>query len=290
MGSQFQIDGLLGRSVPVRDQTLALQCAAMSTVAEARPFSAVIPAGQRFYVGMSAIFVAIAFVGFMPTYWIPLAQGTLVAPPITHVHALLFYGWTLLLLRQTWLAAIGEMGRHRELGVAGVALATAMLFVGLNAAATSVRLADAAGAGDAGRRFAIVPVSGILLFAILVAAALMNVRKPEVHKRLMVVATASILQAATGRLFLLFLAPPLPPGEIRAGHPPPVFVTVLPGLAIDLPIIAGMIHDRRTTGRVHPVYWIAGACVLAVQVLRVPAGDTRIWAQIVQAMMAFFPS
>jgi hypothetical protein len=86
----------------------------MSVVAESRVFVPAVPAGQRFYVGMAATFVAIALIGFAPTYWIPLTRGTLEVPPITHVHALFFYGWTLLFLRQTWLAASGEMTRHRE--------------------------------------------------------------------------------------------------------------------------------------------------------------------------------
>jgi hypothetical protein len=259
----------------------------MSIAVDSRSFATTVPAGQRFYVGMSATFVAIAVIGFAPTYWVPLFSGSLAVPPITHLHAIFFYGWTLLLLRQTWLAASGEIGRHRELGVAGVALATGMLFVGLDAAATSLRHAEAAGFGDAARPFAIVSVTAIVLFAVLVTIALLNVRKPEVHKRLMLVATASMLQAAVGRWFLLFLAPRA--ASAAAVSPPPVFVTVIPGLVVDLLIVAAMIHDRRTIGRVHRVYWTAGAVVVAVQVLRVPLSATHAWGQIVQALVAFFP-
>jgi hypothetical protein len=260
----------------------------MSVVAEPRVFVPAIPVGQRFYVGMAATFVAVALLGFAPTYWLPLTRATLDVPPITHLHALFFYGWTLLFLRQTWLAASGEMTRHRELGVAGVALATGMLFVGLNASVTSVRRGEAAGFGDAARAFSIVSVTAILLFAVLVAIAVVNVRKPEVHKRLMLVATASILQAAVGRWFLLLLAPVRAAGAGPVG-PPPVFVTVLPGLVVDLLIVAAMIHDRRTIGRVHRVYWIAGACVLAVQVLRVPVSSTSGWTHVIHTLTTFFP-
>jgi hypothetical protein len=260
----------------------------MRTIAESRPAGAALLAGQQFYVRMAAVFVAIAVIGFAPSYWGPLSQGTLDVPPILLVNALLFYGWTLLLLRQTWLAASGEMRRHREIGVLGVALATAMLFVGLNAAVTSIRRGEAAGFGDTARAFSVVSVTAIALFSVLVAIAIVNVRKPELHKRLMLVATASILQAAVGRWFLLFLAPPRPPG-VSVAVPPPVFVTVLPGLLVDLPIVVAMIHDRRTIGRVHPVYWIAGACVVAVQVLRVPISSTAAWEGVVQALLAFFP-
>ncbi len=237
----------------------------------------------------AATFVAVAVIGFAPTYWIPLTRAKLEVPPITHVHALFFYGWTLLFLRQTWLAATGEVTRHRELGVAGVALATGMLFVGLNASVTSLKRAEAAGFGDAARAFSIVSVTAIVMFAVLVAIAVLNVRKPEVHKRLMVVATASMLQAAVGRWFLLFLAPARPVGVTGVASPPPVFVTVMPGLVANLLIVAAMIHDRRTMGRVHRVYWIAGACVLAVQVLRVPVSTTSAWAYVDQALVAFFP-
>ena len=54
-------------------------------------------------------------------------------------------------------------------------------------------------------------------------------------------ATVSILQAAVGRWFLLFLAPPLPPGG--QASPPPVIVSVIPALVADLLIVAAMIHD-----------------------------------------------
>jgi hypothetical protein len=186
-----------------------------------------LPVGrQRFYVGMAATCVAIAVIGFAPTYWVLLAGGTLDVPPITHVHAVFFYGWTLFFLMQTWLAASGKLTRHRELGVAGVALASGMCFVGLGMAISSIKRFEAAGFGDAARAFSIVSVTAIALFAVLFAIAVLNVKKPEVHKRLMLVATASMLQAAIGRWFLLFLAPPRPVGVTGLLSPPPVFVTV----------------------------------------------------------------
>ena len=49
------------------------------------------------------------------------------------------------------------------------------------------------------------------------------------------------------------------------------------------------IYNWRTRGRVHRAYWIAGAAVLAVQVLRVPVSTTHAWDQVVSALLAFFP-
>src|SRR5215213_2718166 len=110
----------------------------MSIAVQSRVPVATSAGSQHFYVRMAAACVAVAFVGFAPTYWIPIARGTLDVAPITHVHAVFFYGWTLLFLRQTWLAANGEVRRHQALGVAGVALATGICFVGAAMAVSSL--------------------------------------------------------------------------------------------------------------------------------------------------------
>lgn len=232
----------------------------------------------HFYVRIAAASVAVAVIGFAPTYWLPLLQGTLNVSPIFHVHAAVFYSWTLLFLAQSWLAANGKLTRHREWGVFGVALATTMCVVGMAAAITSLKKSMADGFGGAGQAFTIVPVSGIIFFAVLFTLALLNVARSETHKRLMLVATVSLLQAAVGRWFLLFLAP----ASVGDGpvSPPPVFVSVMPGLLSDLLIVAAMVHDRKTTGRVHSVYWVAGGALVALQVLRVPLSTTTAWTQV----------
>jgi hypothetical protein len=162
-----------------------------------------------------------------------------------------------------------------------------MVFVGAGMAIHSLKASIADGFEPAARAFTLVPVSGIVLFAILFALAIANVRDSEVHKRLMLVNTAGLLQAAAGRWFVLFLAPPTAPGV--AVSPPPVFVTVMPGLVVDLLIVAGMIYDWRTRGRVHRVYWIAGGVTLAVQVLRVPLSQTSAWLHMTNWLLALAP-
>ena len=172
---------------------------------------------ERFYFWMAATCLAVGVMGFAPSYWIRLAGGGLDVPPLTHIHALFFYGWLLFFMKQTSLASSGAVARHRELGIAGVALATGMFFVGTGMAFSSLRQSMAAGFGDAALAFSVVPFTGIVLFAVMFGIAIANVKRPEIHKRLILVATVSILQAAVGRWFLLFLAPPLPPG----GHAKP---------------------------------------------------------------------
>ncbi len=246
----------------------------MSTVAAS---SRVAISTHGFYFQMAIVCFAVGLIGFGPTYWMPMMRGTLSLPPILHLHAFFFYGWLLMFMRQTWLASTGEIARHRSLGLAGIALATGMCFVGIAAAVLSMRHAEALGIGPRGRAFSIVSITAAALFAALFATAIANVRKPEIHKRLLLVGTASLLQAAVGRWFVLFKAPGNLPETGGVSSPPPVFVTVMPGLLVDLLIVAGMIHDKRTQGRIHPAYWIGLVCVLSVQLLRAPLSETTAW-------------
>ena len=52
-----------------------------------------------------------------------------------------------------------------------------------------------------GIAFAIVPLSGILFFAVVFTLAIANTRRPETHKRLMLLAGISLLDAAVARWF-----------------------------------------------------------------------------------------
>jgi hypothetical protein len=217
---------------------------------------------------------AVGVIGFAPSYWLPLLSGTISVPPIVHMHAIVFYAWLALLIVQSHLAAARRLTRHRELGVFAVSLVTAMCFVGVAAAIHSMKQAEVAGVGDQARAFSVVPITGVFFFAALFAVALLNVRRPDVHRRLLLIATISILNAAVGRLFAMAIGAP-PPSSTLA--PPPIAFTVIPGLLADLLLVTAMVHDKIRLGRVHRTYWIGGAALLASQLLRVPIGGSETW-------------
>jgi hypothetical protein len=226
------------------------------------------------YLRLAYACAAVGVIGFLPTFWIPLLSGRLQQPSIVYVHAAVFYSWLALFVVQAQLAGSGRVRRHRAWGVFGVSLATAMCFVGTAAALHVIRAGDAAGLGDAARVFSVVPLTNILFFAVVFAIAVLNVSSVDVHRRLMLIATVSLLNAAVGRLFILALgaAPPVP-----GTPPPPVFVTILPGLIADLLLVPAMWQDYRRLGRVHRVFWIGGAALVASQVLRVPISRMPAW-------------
>src|ERR1700687_2803735 len=235
---------------------------------------------RYFYFHMALACIAVAFLGFAPTYWLPLAAGSFTSTPVVHFHGLLFFTWTLYFAFQTWLAASGRAARHRSLGVIGVSLATAMTIFGFLAAVNAMKRSAAIGQTDAGIAFAIVPLSGILFFAVVFALAIANTRRPEIHKRLMLLAGISILDAAVARWFLTFLAPPGPLG------PPPVPVTIAPALVAYLLLVVAIVADWRTRGRPHPVYFYGGAALLAVKLLNWPISMTAAWHSLAGGILA----
>ncbi len=229
-------------------------------------------AGTRwFYVGMAAVFVVIAFGGFIPTYWSKIAAGTFGGAPILHIHGLIFFTWTLFYLAQTSLVAMGRTYDHRSWGLAGIALATAMCFTVVLAAINSIKVAEAIGMGEQARQFSIVSLSGVVVFAVLFGAAIANNTRADVHKRLMLLSTVPLMEAASARVFMVLLAPP------GAVGPPPVQATIPPSIFVDLLIVVAMVYDWRTRGRPHPVYVWGGGVVVLSQIGAIALAGTPGW-------------
>jgi hypothetical protein len=215
--------------------------------------------------------MTVAFLGFAPTYWLPMAKASFPPIPVVHFHGLLFFAWTLYFVFQTWLAASGRIARHRTMGMIGVSLATAMTIFGFLVAVNAMKRSAAAGLTDEGIAFAIVPLSGILFFAVVFTLAVAATRRPETHKRLMLLAAISLLDAAVARWFLTFLAPP------GSSGPPPVPVTIAPAFVAYLLLVVAIVSDWRTRGRLHPVYLYGGAALIAVKLLNWPISLTPAW-------------
>ncbi|MDO9059284.1 MAG: hypothetical protein Q7U92_09750 [Bradyrhizobium sp.] len=235
---------------------------------------------QYFYFYMALSCVAVAFLGFAPTYWLPMTAGKLPPMPVVHFHGLLFFAWTLYFAFQSWLAASGQVVRHRTIGLIGVSLATAMTISGFLVAVNAMKRSAAIGQTDQGIAFAIVPLSGMLFFAVVFTLAIGYVRHKEIHKRLMLLAGISLLDAAVARWFLTFLAPPGPLG------PPPVPVTIPPAFVAYLLLVAAIVHDWRTRGRPHPVYVYGGIALLAVKLLNWPLSESSAWHSLAGGILA----
>jgi hypothetical protein len=234
---------------------------------------------RYFYLWMGVGYLIVAFGGFVPTYWSKVATGSFHGPTILHVHGLLLFSWVCFYFIQTALVATGRTMSHRNWGLAGISLFTLVIcsvFVGQIAV---IKAAEAQGFGDAARRFSAVALCALPLMAGIFVLAIANSRRPQVHKRWMVLLMSAMMTPAIARVFLTLFAPP---GADSAGPPPP-FVAVPPALMADLFIVVAIVRDWRTLGKPHPIYIYGGLVLLAQQLLTTFLAATPFWMHIATA-------
>jgi len=224
------------------------------------------------------VFVAIAFGGFIPTYWLKLMDGSFAGKPILHIHGFLLFAWVLFYAVQVNFVAARKMADHRSWGIAGVSLFTALAISIVLAAINTIKQGELTGFGSQAASFSIVTFSGIALIAAFITLAIMNVNRPDWHSRLMTLSFVPLLQAPMARPFAVLMTPP------GAVGPPPVFVTLPPAIVIDLILVAMLVYDRRVTGRFHPVTVWGFVAIVAVQVLCVPISTSPAWIATAKAI------
>lgn len=220
-----------------------------------------------FFSGMALLSLAIVFVGFMRTFYLSSYFGRPALSTLRVVHGTAFSSWVVLFAVQTTLIATGRRELHRRLGYAGAVLAAVMVPLGIALAISSAR-AGHAPPGLEPLPFLIIPFVDMVVFAPLVAAAVYYRRRAETHKRLMLIATLSLLGAAMARV---------------TGHPGAGGPLVFFGVP-DLLILAGVVYDRRVRGAVHPAYKWGGGAVVLSQVGRLALLKTALWLSIARVL------
>ena len=237
-----------------------------------------------FYVWMSAAIALFAFAAFAPTYWLQLPAGTFVGTPLVHMHSAIFTAWTLFLVSQSYLAAKGRIRDHRAWGMAGIGLATAVFMMGTAVAIASLRYRMAIGPGDTARSSFIVAITNMVLFSGFFIAAMVNAKRSETHRRLIFLATISLLPAAISRV-TYYMAKGSGPGlRPTLGPAPPVISQLMPHLlVIGAFILAGILYDWRTRGRPHSAWLIGAAVIVTALVVRAPLSDTGLWKGFAEA-------
>jgi hypothetical protein len=166
---------------------------------------------RTFSISVAFTAILIVFAGFSRSYYL---NGYFLRRNLTwvlHLHGLIFSLWFLLLPMQILLVAIGRTDLHRRLGVAGGFLAAIMVPLGVFIAIHAAKYGSpSTPPGVPPLGFLAVPLTDVFVFGMLVGAAILYRRKPEIHKRLMILATLSILSPAIGRIpFLLAFGVPV---------------------------------------------------------------------------------
>jgi hypothetical protein len=202
---------------------------------------------RLFFVVIAIAIISTAVVAFS-TALLKTDLVTQLASTWVKFHVVTFSSWLLLFFTQTVLVAARRTDLHRKLGVAGAVLAAVMIGITIQISFEAVRQGNAVLTMRAFEAviFYTVPHVDIILFAILVTAALRMRGKPEIHKRLMLLATIALLDAVADRLPFIWRGG-------RFAH----FVVQ------DLFVAAGVGYDLITRGRVNPAY-IWGGLLIAI--------------------------
>ena len=206
---------------------------------------------RRPYIAISLLVAAIALAGFWPKYFSKMAVLAPDSPWFIHIHAAVFSAWIAIFFAQAWLAANGRLRLHRRLGKLFFPYGIIVIFVGWLTALQIFWGRVAEGDYPAARNGLYVPFTDLLFFAPVLLAAWIYRTRPEIHKRLIVVATTVLLIAGAHRFILNYV-----------GSPPSVPLVLLLWLS---PVLVGMASDWIKSRHVHPVYLIGIAIVLLMK-------------------------
>jgi hypothetical protein len=203
----------------------------------------------RFFLFMSALILVVVLLGFGPSFYLRPLYEMPQETPIVFIHGGLMTAWFVVLVAQTSLVAAGRVDIHRKLGIAGVALACVAIV--LNVIVSLEFGARMAASGDLGRAPSIIwgNFATLSVFATCVALAVWHRKKPDTHRRLMLLACISMTPQAWSRFPLWW---PSLAGVVNA----------LSGVLALLATLA--IYDLVTTGRVRLSTVLGGTSLIGL--------------------------
>jgi hypothetical protein len=217
-----------------------------------------------FFLGMAVLALGAVFLGFARTYYLAGVFNAPLPSLIVHIHGAVFSCWIFLLIVQTSLVAARRVDWHRRLGLVGFGLACSMVILGLLAATDELARHYAPGpAGVGAKTFYAIPVADILVFTILIYFAFRNRSNPAAHKRLILIATITLLDAA-------FVRWPVHAAWWKLNV---AQMCCYPLLLL----LAG--YDLWSTGKVYRVTIWASMLLIVQQQVRVPVGRTVPWQE-----------
>jgi hypothetical protein len=207
--------------------------------------SAIVQALEKYFYFFMSVFIAVVvFYGFSFTVNKNLIHPAVQRPWILWVHGIAFSSWLLFFIMQSALVRARSVRWHRNVGWFGAALGAGIVVLGISTTMTMARFELHQLKHDQAN-FLIVPFWDIICFAVCFALAIAWRKKPEHHRRLMLLATAALSAAGWGRL------PILPPGTFYMG--------------VDLILVMGLVRDLIVNRRIQAVYKIGLPVFVAAQ-------------------------
>jgi hypothetical protein len=195
---------------------------------------------------MSLLIAVVVVYGFSHTIGHNLLHASPIPPFILTIHAIVFPGWVLFFILQSSLVRSRNVRLHRTLGWFGLALGIVIIVIGY-LTATGMDRFHLQGPTDTDTpAFLIIQLMDLTCFAVPFALAIYWRRRPEFHRRLMLIASSGLTDAAWARFPLIPLA------YSPAG--------------VDVLLLLGILRDLIVDRRVHKVYLYAFPLLIVLQV------------------------
>jgi len=242
--------------IPVSNQSAQSSGA---TVNPANTVRARFPGERRYYLIAAAAIIIVVLAGFSIDFDLMFDMSSLTF--LVRAHGLVMFCWVGVFFTQVFLVAQRRVDLHRRLGIFGAALALLLVIVGTYTAIVAARL----GGDHLPPGMPVIPFlsSSLLLllaFAVLVGTGLAMRRRPDIHKRLILLGTVALLDAALARFIGAY-----------------THWSITPMAARNLLVLTCIAVDTLRYRRLHPAFVAGGLLLLAQPYVSMWLAGTSAW-------------
>ncbi len=224
---------------------------------------------QYFYLFMALLIAAVVAFGFSRTVEARLLHAVPARPFLLYVHGAVFSAWVAFLILQSLLVRTHHVRWHRVLGWFGVALGCAVVVLGVWTAIVMARFRVAHLHGLGAVSVLGLSFYDIAAFAVPFALAVAWRKRPEYHRRLIMLASCALTSAAFGRF------------------PPSLMPRYWFFVGVDALVLLGVVRDLIVNRRVHRVYTVGLPAFIVCQmaVMYVLLTDAPFWRRIASVFL-----
>lgn len=251
-----------------------------ATAPLARPWNAT--PGARPRRTLYRVYVALAWMGVVAGFSPGLVRhltGAVPPPPLViHVHGIVMVTWLCLVTLQIALVGRGQARWHRRLGLASLPLALAVVGATVWVSVAMTRAEYPVDGNDA-LAFFYNELNDAAIFVVLTGSALVARRRPEVHRRLMLLSllfvTAPGFARSVGRAA----------AHLAIGHPDIELWTHL-FVGPDLLMLSAVFIDWRARRQLHSTYRVAVPLLLVNQAIICLVVNGPAWPDIARHLLS----
>ena len=156
---------------------------------------------SRFYFRMAVLLSFIVVAGFAPSFFLRPFFDVPPKAPIAYVHAVIMTTWFVIFVLQTYFVGMRRVDLHRRLGVAGAVVGAVIVLITFSTDLGMVdRTVESGGNLPGVTRIFWSDFGSTLAYALFMVFGIALRYRPEFHKRLMLLASISLVGPALSRI------------------------------------------------------------------------------------------